>query len=118
MDISRKELLGCVIAAVVIYGTIGYCSSTPTHPSIQEAPKAYRYPDPPDNPSPNAPFRQGEPRPLPREEIPTSSGNELEPLNRPNMTMDGEEGINPWDIEPTEYDLMYEDPDLYDFIAD
>ena len=34
------------------------------------------------------------------------------------MTMDGEEGINPWDAEQTEYDLMYEDPDLYDFIAD
>lgn len=38
--------------------------------------------------------------------------------NRKNMTMDGEEGINPWDAEQTEYDLMYEDPDLYDFIAD
>lgn len=38
--------------------------------------------------------------------------------NRKNMTMDGEEGINPWDVEQTEYDLMYEDPDLYDFIAD
>ena len=38
--------------------------------------------------------------------------------NRPNLTMDGEEGINPWNIEQTEYDLMYEDPDLYDFIAD
>lgn len=37
---------------------------------------------------------------------------------RKNMTMDGEEGINPWDVEQTEYDLMYEDPDLYDFIAD
>ena len=85
---------------------------------MQEAPKAYRYPDLPDNPSPNAPFRQGEPRPLPREEKASPSGNELAPLNRPNMTMDGEEGINPWDIEPTEYDLMYEDPDLYDFIAD
>ena len=39
-------------------------------------------------------------------------------LHRRNMTMDGEEGINPWDIDQTEYDLMYEDPDLYDFIAD
>ena len=39
-------------------------------------------------------------------------------LHRRNMTMDGEEGINPWDVDPTEYDLMYEDPDLYDFIAD
>lgn len=38
--------------------------------------------------------------------------------NRKNMTMDGEEGINPWDVEQTEYDLKYEDPDLYDFIAD
>lgn len=38
--------------------------------------------------------------------------------NRRNMTMNGEEGINPWDIDQTEYDLMYEDPDLYDFIAD
>ena len=37
---------------------------------------------------------------------------------RKNMTMDGGEGINPWDVEQTEYDLMYEDPDLYDFIAD
>ena len=118
MDISRKELLGCVIAAVAIYGTIGYCSSSPPHPVMQEEPKAYRYPESPDNPSPNAPFRQGEPRPLPREEKASPSGNELAPLNRPNMTMDGEEGINPWDIEPTEYDLMYEDPDLYDFIAD
>ena len=34
------------------------------------------------------------------------------------MTMDGDEGINPADAEPTEYDLMQEDPDLYDFIAD
>ena len=117
MDISRKELLECVIAAVAIYGTIGYCSSSPPHPVMQEEPKAY-YPDPPDNPSPNVPFRQGKTRALPREEIPTSAGNELDPLNRPNMTMDGEEGINPWDIEPTEYDLMHEDPDLYDFIAD
>lgn len=38
--------------------------------------------------------------------------------SRKNMTMDGEEGINPWDVEQTEYDLKYEDPDLYDFIAD
>lgn len=38
--------------------------------------------------------------------------------SRKNMTVDGEEGINPWDVEPTEYDLKHEDPDLYDFIAD
>lgn len=118
MDISRKELLGSVIAGIIIYGTIGYCSSSPTDPVMQEEPKTYHYTDPPDNPSPNAPLRQGESRPLPRETVPTSSGNELDPLNRPNMTMDGEEGINPWDIEPTEYDLMHEDPNLYDFIAD
>ena len=43
---------------------------------------------------------------------------EYDLLHRRNMTMDGEEGINPWDVDPTEYDLMYEDPDLYDFIAD
>ena len=117
MDISRKELLGCVITAIVIYGAIGYCSSSPPHPSMQEKPKAY-YPDPSDNPSQSVPFRQGKTRALPREGTPLPSGNELDPLNRPNMTMDGEEGINPWDIEPTEYDLMHEDPNLYDFIAD
>ena len=35
-----------------------------------------------------------------------------------NVTLEGWDGINPADVEPTEYDLMYEDPDLYDFIAD
>ena len=39
-------------------------------------------------------------------------------LTRKNMTMDGWEDIDVWDVDPTEYDLMYEDPDLYDFIAD
>ncbi len=34
------------------------------------------------------------------------------------MTMDDNEDINPWDAELTEYDLMYEAPDLYVFIAD
>ena len=47
-----------------------------------------------------------------------SSYTESDLWNRPNMTMDGDEGINPADAEPTEYDLMQEDPDLHDFIAD
>ena len=38
--------------------------------------------------------------------------------HRKNVTLDGWEGVNPADAEQTEYDLMYEDPDLYDFIAD
>ena len=37
---------------------------------------------------------------------------------RKNMTMDGDGDINPADADPTEYDLMQEDPDLYDFNAD
>ncbi len=39
-------------------------------------------------------------------------------LSRKNMTLEGETDVNIWDVEPTEYDLMHEDPDLYDFIAD
>lgn len=38
--------------------------------------------------------------------------------SRPNLTMDGDVDFNLWDIDPTEYDLKYEDPDLYEFIAD
>ena len=42
----------------------------------------------------------------------------LDLLSRKNMTLEGETDVNIWDVEPTEYDLKYEDPDLYDFIAD
>ena len=38
--------------------------------------------------------------------------------HRKNVTLEGWDGVNPADVEPTEYDLNYEDPDLYDFIAD
>ena len=38
--------------------------------------------------------------------------------HRKNVTLDGWDGVNPADAEQTEYDLNYEDPDLYDFIAD
>lgn len=38
--------------------------------------------------------------------------------HRKNVTLEGWDGVNPADMEPTEYDLNYEDPDLYDFIAD
>ena len=38
--------------------------------------------------------------------------------HRKSVTLEGWDGVNPADVEPTEYDLMYEDPDLYDFIAD
>lgn len=47
-----------------------------------------------------------------------SKYDEMDLWSRPNMTMDGDGDINPWDIDPTEYDLKYEDPDLYEFIAD
>lgn len=61
-------------------------------------------------------IRQGKARKLSQRE--KSKYLEYDLWNRKNMTMDGPEGINPWDAEQTEYDLMYEDPDLYDFIAD
>ena len=50
--------------------------------------------------------------------IPAPKRNELDPLHRRNLTLEGETDVNIWDIDPTEYDLMHEDPDLYDFIAD
>lgn len=47
-----------------------------------------------------------------------SNRQERDLWNRRNMTMDGDGDINPADADPTEYDLMQEDPDLYDFNAD
>lgn len=47
-----------------------------------------------------------------------SNRQERDLWNRRNMTMDGDGDINPADAAPTEYDLMQEDPDLYDFNAD
>lgn len=48
----------------------------------------------------------------------SSNRQERDLWNRRNMTMDGDGDINPADADPTEYDLMQEDPDLYDFNAD
>lgn len=50
--------------------------------------------------------------------IPAPKGDVSNLLSRKNMTLEGKTDVNIWNVEPTEYDLMYEDPDLYDFIAD
>ena len=66
----------------------------------------------------NDSIRLGRARLVPNPRRSRKVEEDLTLTTRKNMTMDGEEGINPWDVEQTEYDLMYEDPDLYDFIAD
>ena len=110
------KTLGCLVATFILYEL---CKRTPPTSSGYEQPK----------PTPTsyyssataayeAPAQPKKAKPLRRKESSMPTRTEYDLWNRPNMTMDGEEGINPWDAEQTEYDLMYEDPDLYDFIAD
>lgn len=116
MKNNRKSYLAYIVAALVICALAKQCIRQPPG-QTQEEPRMY-YHNPSDNPSPSAPLREGKPKTLSRKKTPPASGTELDPLNRPNMTLDGDKGINPADAEQTEYDLMQEDPDLHDFIAD
>lgn len=116
MKNKRKSYLAYIAAAIVICALAKQCVRQPPHQLLEE-PRTY-YHTPSGSPSPDTPFREDQSCPLPQKETSPTSGNELDPLNRPNMTLDGDKGINPAEIDPTEYDLMYEDPDLYDFIAD
>lgn len=115
MKNNRKSYLAYLLAAIIVCALAKQCIHRPPR-QMQEEPRTYYHA--PESPSPNAPVREEKSYPLPHRETSPASGNELEPLNRPNMTLDGDEGINPAEIDPTEYDLMYEDPDLHDFIAD
>ena len=112
MTVRIKKSLGYFIIAVVLIGLGKQCH--------REAPVSgtKEYFPPEVSSSRSAPLRQGEASPCPRQGSSPPSYTESDLWNRPNMTMDGDEGINPADAEPTEYDLMQEDPDLYDFIAD
>ena len=103
MSAKFKKYVGYFIVAVVLIGLGKQCH--------REAPVngTKKYFPPEVSSSHSAPLRQSPAR---------SSHTESDLWNRPNMTMDGDEGINPADAEPTEYDLMQEDPDLHDFIAD
>lgn len=114
MKNKRKSYLIYIVAAIVVCALAKQCVRQPPRQQLEE-PRTYKH-APSDNPSASAPLREKQ-SPPPRRET-SDPGNELDPLNRPNMTLDGDKGINPAEIDPTEYDLMYEDPDLYDFIAD
>ena len=112
MTTKIKKFLGYSIVAAVLIGLGKQCH--------REAPVSgtKEYFPPEVSSSHSAPLRQREASPCPRQSPARSSHTESDLWNRPNMTMDGDEGINPADAEPTEYDLMQEDPDLYDFNAD
>lgn len=112
MSAKFKKYVGYFIMAVVLIGLGKQCH--------REAPVSgtKEYFPPEASSSRSAPLRQREASPCPRQSPARSSYTESDLWNRPNMTMDGDEGINPADAEPTEYDLMQEDPDLHDFIAD
>ena len=115
MKAKNVKLLGYLVAALILYGL---CSRPSPAPSAEDRPKSSRTFYPSETSAHETPPRQGVAKPLRQEEKAMPARTEDDLLNRPNMTMDGDKGINPWDAEPTEYDLMYEDPDLYDFIAD
>ena len=112
MSTKFKKYIGYFIVAVVHIGLGKQCH--------REAPVngTKEYFPPEASSSRSAPLRLREASPCPRQSPARSSHTESDLWNRPNMTMDGDEGINPADAEPTEYDLMQEDPDLHDFIAD
>lgn len=112
MSAKFKKYVGYFIVAVVLIGLGKQCHREAPVSSTKE------YFPPEVSSSRSAPLRQGEASPCSRQSPARSSYTESDLWNRPNMTMDGDEGINPADAEPTEYDLMQEDPDLYDFIAD
>ena len=112
MTVRIKKSLGYFIIAVVLIGLGKQCH--------REAPvngtKKY---SPPDASCPrSAPLRQGEASPCPRQSPARSSYTESDLWNRPNLTMDGDERINPADADTTEYDLMQEDPDCTALQAD
>ena len=110
MTTKIKKFLGYSIVAAVLIGLGKQCRREIPTDSVNFPPEV--------SSSRSAPLRQGEASPCPRQSPARSSYTESDLWNRPNMTMDGDESINPADAEPTEYDLMQEDPDLYDFIAD
>ena len=109
------KLLGCLVAILILYGM---CKKPSTAPFGEDTPESSRTFYPPETETYETPPRQEKTKSLHRKESSKPMRTESDLWNRPNMTMDGEEGINPWEAEQTEYDLMYEDPDLYDFIAD
>lgn len=115
MKTRTIKLLGCLVAIFILYGL---CRRTPPTSSDYEQPEPSPAFCPPETTVYETPSQPEKAKPLHREEHSKPTRTEYDLWNRPNMTMDGEEGINPWDVEQTEYDLMYEDPDLYDFIAD
>ena len=110
MTTKIKKFLGYSIVAAVLIGLGKQCRREIPTDSVNFPPEV--------SSSRSAPLRQGEASPCPRQGSSPPSYTESDLWNRPNMTMDGDEGLNPADAEPTEYDLMQEDPDLYDFIAD
>lgn len=109
------KLLGGLFAILILYGM---CKKPSTASSNEDMPESPRTSYPPETEVYETPPQQEKTKPLHQKEGSKPTRTEYDLWNRPNMTMDGEEGINPWDAEQTEYDLMYEDPDLYDFIAD
>lgn len=115
MKAKSKTILGGFVVALILYAVNQRCDNPPAH--LPEEPKIFHRPAP-DTSTPTAPPRHGEPQPTPQRNTPPPPYPESDLWNRPNMTMDGDGDINPADAEPTEYDLMQEDPDLYDFIAD
>lgn len=112
MTTKIKKFLGYSLVAAMLIGLGKQCRRE------NPANRTKEYSSPEVSSSRNAPLRQEEASPSPRQDPARSSYTESDLWNRPNMTMDGDEGINPADAEPTEYDLMQEDPDLHDFIAD
>ena len=115
MKAKTIKLLGCLIAILILYGVCKKPSSASFDEDMPESSRTF-YPS--ETVACETPIHREKAKPLQRKENPMPPHAEYDLWNRPNMTMDGEEGINPWDAEQTEYDLMYEDPDLYDFIAD
>ena len=115
MKAKSKTFLGYFAVVLILYAVGKQCGNSSTQ--LPEESKIYQHHVPDTSPR-TAPLRQGESQSTPRRDISSPPYLESDIWNRPNMTMDGDEGINPADAEPTEYDLMYEDPDLYDFIAD
>lgn len=105
-----KKFLGYSLVAAILIGLGKQCR--------REVPTDGANFPPEVSSSHNAPLRQGEASPCLQQGSSPPSYTESDLWNRPNMTMDGDEDINPADAEPTEHDLMQEDPDLHDFIAD